>query len=218
MALSSGHPFPTNPTTISITPFWENTTITPGPFCSIPTLSLDTTRIASLTSLSPLDCGQCISICALTTSAFYECTRALLVDTNTLNTTTLEIGPDMFSELVIDDVDQEEGEGDTRWAFMQGTEVTLELVEQALCVGVWDGEVLGTGEEPKGLLKGYMVDEDYEWGRRGRRWEGRGAGEGKSKGGGQAGDDEASPGEAESGKRKGGEWWGVGLRWLVGRG
>ena len=120
----------------------------------------------------------------------------------------------MFSELVIDDLEQEsEGEGGTRWAFMDGTEVTVGLEEQALCVGVWDGEVLGTGEEPKGLLKGYM-EEDYEWGRGVRRrerpivetWKG------------QAGDNEASTGEAESGKRIVGDWWGVGRRWLVGRG
>ena len=128
----------------------------------------------------------------------------------------------MFSELVIDDLEQEsEGEGGTRWAFMDGTEVTVGLEEQALCLGVWDGEVLGTGEEPKGLLKGYMVDEDYEWGRRVRRWEGRGAGDGMSKveiWKGQASDNEDSDGEAESGKRTGGDWWGVGRRWLVGRG
>ena len=127
----------------------------------------------------------------------------------------------MFSELVIDDLEQEsEGEGGTRWAFMDGTEVTVGLEEQALCVGVWDGEVLGTGEEPKGLLKGYM-QEDYEWGRGVKRREGQGAGDGKpivETWRGEAGINEASTGEAESGKRKMGDWWDFWRRRLVGRG
>lgn len=120
----------------------------------------------------------------------------------------------MFSELVIEVVDDQDGdpdvdhagEGDTQWKLVDGTEVTAEMEEQALCQGVWDGEVLGTGEEPKGLLKGFM-EEDYEWGRRVKRREGQkegqGAGDGKSKVGtwrGQAGNNEASTGEPESGK------------------
>lgn len=133
----------------------------------------------------------------------------------------------MYSELVIEVVDDQDGdpdvdhagEGDSQWKLVDGTEVTATMVEQGLCVGVWDGEVLGTGEEPKELLKGYM-EEDYEWKRRVRRREVRkeGAGAGESGGAsgkwkvgnwwGQAENHEAGTGEADSGKWKVGDRWG----------
>ena len=125
----------------------------------------------------------------------------------------------MFSELVIEVVDDQDddpdvdhgGEGDSRWRFVEGTELTVEMEEQDLCKGVWDGEISSTGEEPKGLLKGYM-EEDYDWGRRVRRREGQGAGDGKWKVGpwwGHAANNAADTGKTESEKWKIGNWWDI---------
>ncbi|KAG6994095.1 hypothetical protein G7Y79_00047g083210 [Physcia stellaris] len=142
---------------------------TSEPYCSVPSTSLNYTRIATLTSLPVADCGTCVSLCltnALPPSEgrIEHCVDKLLVAANEIisvndnnadssNTTgtnddrsiaTFEIGP---QNLLIGGIDPIHGV----------THTEAHVVEEERCKGVWDGTVLLDGSLPLGKFAEYML-------------------------------------------------------------
>ena len=144
---------------------------TSEPYCSVPSTSLNYTRIATLTSLPVADCGTCVSLCltnALPPSEgrIEHCLDVLLVASNEIITVndnntdssntsstgtnddrsiaTFEIGP---QNLLIGGIDPIHGV----------THTEAHVVEEERCKGVWDGTVLLDGSLPLGKFAEYML-------------------------------------------------------------
>lgn len=146
---------------------------TSEPYCSVPSTSLNYTRIATLTSLPVANCGTCVSLCLTnglppSEGRIENCLDVLLVASNEIisvndnntdssNTTsaatgtnddrsiaTFEIGP---QSLLIGGIDPIHGV----------THTEAHVVEEERCKRVWDGTVLLDGSLPLGRFAEYML-------------------------------------------------------------